>query len=170
MQYVFKSILYPYFYFSMNKITTYIFLFFSVTSVFSQKNFIKSFYRGDDGIQYFIKPVVYQTSEKEKLIVDFTLNVINDSVVKIVSNFSSQNNKVKKLIIESNSYTVLKLFDDFETKNIYSRYTFDLKFEDFKKLFSKQPIIIDNRKYFIKKSFRKRSRFIKENFIPKVNN
>lgn len=143
---------------------------FSVTSVFSQKNFIKSFYRGDDGIQYFIKPIVYQTSDKEKLIVDFTLNVVNDSVVKIVSNFSSQNNKVNKLIIESNSYTVFKLFDDFETKNMYSRYTYNLKFEDFKKLFSKQPVIINNRKYFIKKSFRKRSRLIKENFISKLDN
>ena len=98
------------------------------------------------------------------------MNVVNDSVVKIVSNFSSQNNKVNKLIIESNSYTVFKLFDDFETKNMYSRYTYNLKFEDFKKLFSKQPVIINNRKYFIKKSFRKRSRLIKENFISKLDN
>ena len=134
----------------MKHIVFYIFLIFSVTSVFSQKNFIKSFYRGDDGIQYFIKPIVYQTVNKEKLRVDFTLNVINDSVVKIVSNFSSQNNKIKELLIGSSSYTVYKLFDDYETKKIYSRYTFDLKFDDFKKMFSKEPIIIDNRNIFSK--------------------
>jgi len=154
----------------MKHIVIYIFLILSVTSVFSQKNFIKSFYRGDDGIQYFIKPIVYQTVNKEKLRVDFTLNVINDSVVKIVSNFSSQNNKIKELLIGSSSYNVHKLFDDYETKKIYSRYTFDLKFGDFKKLFFKEPIIIGNSKYFVKKSFRKKTNFIKENFIPKLYN
>ena len=154
----------------MKNIVFYIFLIFSVTSVFSQKNFIKSFYRGDDGIQYFIKPIIYQSVNKEKLRVDFTMNVINDSVVKIVSNFSSQNNKIKELIIGSSSYIVYKLFDDYETKKIYSRYTFDLKFDDFKKMFSKEPIIIDNSKYFLKKSFKKKTTFIKENFIPKLYN
>ena len=154
----------------MKHIVFYIFLIFSVTSVFSQKNFIKSFYRGDDGIQYFIKPIVYQSVNKEKLRVDFTLNVINDSVVKIVSNFSSQNNKIKELLIGSSSYIVYKLFDDYESKKIYSRYTFDLKFDDFKKMFSKEPIIINDNKYFLKKSFRKKTNFIKENFIPKLYN
>ena len=154
----------------MKHILYYIFLIFSVTSVFSQKNFIKSFYRGDDGIQYFIKPIVYQSVNKEKLRVDFTMNVINDSVVKIVSNFSSQNNKIKELLIGSSSYIVYKLFDDYETKKIYSRYTFDLKFDDFKKMFSKEPIIINDNKYFLKKSFRKKTNFIKEDFIPKLYN
>tara|TARA_A100000164_G_scaffold277822_1_gene249940 strand:+ start:775 stop:1239 length:465 start_codon:yes stop_codon:yes gene_type:complete len=141
----------------------------SVTSVFSQKNLIKSFFRGDNGIQYFIKPIVYQTSNKEKLSVDFTLNVINDSVVKIISNFSSLKNNMKKLIIGSSTYEVIKLFDDYETKKIYSRYTFDLKFRDFKKLFLLEPIIINYNKYFLKKSFRKRINLINENFISKLN-
>tara|TARA_B100001093_G_C26663199_1_gene942805 strand:- start:24 stop:491 length:468 start_codon:yes stop_codon:yes gene_type:complete len=155
----------------MKHILFLIFLIFSVTSVFSQKNFIKSFFRGDDGIQYFIKPIVYQTVNKDKLTVDFTLNVINDSVVKIVSNFSSQNSKIKKLLIGSSSFTPKKLFDDYETKKIYSRYTFVLKFDDFKKIFSKEePIIIDNSKFFLKKSFKKKTAFIKENFIPKLYN
>ena len=140
-----------------------------VTSVFSQKNLIKSFFRGDNGIQYFIKPIVYQTTNKEKLSVDFTLNVINDSVVKIISNFSSLKNNMKKLIIGSSTYGVIKLFDDYETKKIYSRYTFDLKFRDFKKLFLLEPIIINYNKYFLKKSFRKRINLINENFISKLN-
>ena len=140
-----------------------------VTSVFSQKNLIKSFFRGDNGIQYFIKPIVYQTSNKEKLSVDFTLNVINDSVVKIISNFSSLKNNMKKLIIGSSTYEVIKLFDDYETKKIYSRYTFDLKFRDFKKLFLLEPIIINYNKYFLKKSFRKKINLINENFISKLN-
>ena len=140
-----------------------------VTSVFSQKNLIKSFFRGDNGIQYFIKPIVYQTSNKEKLSVDFTLNVINDSVVKIISNFSSLKNNMKKLIIGSSTYEVIKLFDDYETKKIYSRYTFDLKYRDFKKLFLLEPIIINYNKYFLKKSFRKRINLINENFISKLN-
>tara|TARA_X000001036_G_scaffold102475_1_gene95723 strand:+ start:4626 stop:5090 length:465 start_codon:yes stop_codon:yes gene_type:complete len=140
-----------------------------VTSVFSQKNLIKSFFRGDNGIQYFIKPIVYQTNNKEKLSVDFTLNVINDSVVKIISNFSSLKNNMKKLIIGSSTYEVIKLFDDYETKKIYSRYTFDLKFRDFKKLFLLEPIIINYNKYFLKKSFRKRINLINENFISKLN-
>mgnify|MGYP001283519200 FL=1 len=140
-----------------------------VTSVFSQKNLIKSFFRGDNGIQYFIKPIVYQTTNKEKLSVDFTLNVINDSVVKIISNFSSLKNNMKKLIIGSSTYEVIKLFDDYETKKIYSRYTFDLKYRDFKKLFLLEPIIINYNKYFLKKSFRKRINLINENFISKLN-
>ena len=140
-----------------------------VTSVFSQKNLIKSFFRGDNGIQYFIKPIVYQTTNNEKLSVDFTLNVINDSVVKIISNFSSLKNNMKKLIIGSSTYGVIKLFDDYETKKIYSRYTFDLKFRDFKKLFLLEPIIINYNKYFLKKSFRKRINLINENFISKLN-
>ena len=141
----------------------------SVTSVFSQKNLIKSFFRGDNGIQYFIKPIVYQTTNKEKLSVDFTLNVINDSVVKVISNFSSLKNNMKKLIIGSSTYEVIKLFDDYETKKIYSRYTFDLKYRDFKKLFLLEPIIINYNKYFLKKSFRKRINLINENFISKLN-
>ena len=153
----------------MKHIVFLIFLIFSVTSVFSQKNFIKSFFRGDDGIQYFIKPIVYQTVNKDKLTVDFTLNVINDSVVKIISNFSSLKNNMKKLIIGSSTYEVIKLFDDYETKKIYSRYTFDLKFRDFKKLFLWDPIIIDSNKYFLKKSFRKKINLINENFISKLN-
>ena len=154
----------------MKHIVFLIFLIFSVSSVFSQKNFIKSFFRGDDGIQYFIKPIVYQTVNKDKLTIDFTLNVINDSVVKIVSNFSSQNSKIKKLLIGSSSFTPKKMFDDYETKKIYSRYTIVLKFDDFKKIFSKEPIIIDNSKFFLKKSFKKKTAFIKENFIPKLYN
>ena len=140
-----------------------------VTSVFSQKNLIKSFFRGDNGIQYFIKPIVYQTTNNEKLSVDFTLNVINDSVVKIISNFSSLKNNMKKLIIGSSTYEVIKLFDDYETKKIYSRYTFDLKYRDFKKLFLLEPIIINYNKYFLKKSFRKKINLINENFISKLN-
>ena len=155
----------------MKHIVFLIFIIFSITSVFSQKNFIKSFFRGDNGIQYFIKPIVYQTVNKDKLTVDFTLNVINDSVVKIVSNFSSQNSKIKKLLIGSSSFIPKKLFDDYETKKIYSRYTFVLEFDDFKKIFSKEePIIIDNSKFFLKKSFKKKTAFIKENFIPKLYN
>ena len=154
----------------MKQIIFFLFFVLSVTSVFSQKNLIKSFFRGDNGIQYFIKPIVYQTINKDKLTVDFTLNVINDSVVKIVSNFSSQNSKIKKLLIGSSSFTPKKLFDDYETKKIYSRYTFVLKFDDFKKIFSKEPIIIDNSKFFLKKSFKKKTAFIKENFIPKLYN
>ena len=153
----------------MKQIIFCLFFISSVTSVFSQKNLIKSFFRGDNGIQYFIKPIVYQTTNKEKLSVDFTLNVINDSVVKIISNFSSLKNNMKKLIIGSSTYEVSKLFDDYETKKIYSRYTFDLKFRDFKKLFLLEPIIINYNKYFLKKSFRKRINLINENFISKLN-
>lgn len=153
----------------MKQIIFCLFFISSITSVFSQKNLIKSFFRGDNGIQYFIKPIVYQTSNKEKLSVDFTLNVINDSVVKIISNFSSLKNNMKKLIIGSSTYEVIKLFDDYETKKIYSRYTFDLKFRDFKKLFLLEPIIINYNKYFLKKSFRKRINLINENFISKLN-
>ena len=153
----------------MKQIIFCLFFISSVTSVFSQKNLIKSFFRGDNGIQYFIKPIVYQTINKEKLSVDFTLNVINDSVVKIISNFSSLKNNMKKLIIGSSTYEVIKLFDDYETKKIYSRYTFDLKFRDFKKLFLLEPIIINYNKYFLKKSFRKRINLINENFISKLN-
>ena len=153
----------------MKQIIFCLFFISSVTSVFSQKNLIKSFFRGDNGIQYFIKPIVYQTTNKEKLSVDFTLNVINDSVVKIISNFSSLKNNMKKLIIGSSTYEVVKLFDDYETKKIYSRYTFDLKFRDFKKLFLLEPIIINYNKYFLKKSFRKRINLINENFISKLN-
>ena len=115
----------------MKLILFYFLLFSSVTTVFSQKSHIKSFFRGVDGIQYFIKPIIYQTVDKEKLTIDFTLNVINDTVIKIVSNFSSSKNKIKNLLIDSTSYSVNKLFDDFDSKKIYSRYTFDINFRDF---------------------------------------
>jgi len=154
----------------MKHLIFYIFLISSVSSVFSQKKLIESFYRGDNGIQYFIKPIVYQTVKKERLTVDFTLNVINDSVVKIVSNFTSQNNKIKYILIGSSRYNVKKLFDEVETKKIFSRYTFNLEFSDFKKIFSKEPINIKNSSYFLKKSFKKKTKFIRENFIPKLHN
>lgn len=154
----------------MKHLIFFIFLFSSVTSVFSQKKIIETFYRGDNGIQYFIKPLVYQTVEKERLTIDFTLNVINDSVVKIVSNFSSQNNKIKYLLIGSSRYNVKKMFDDFETKKVFSRYTFNIELSDFRKIFSEKPINIKDSSYFLKKSFKKKTKYIRENFIPKLYN
>lgn len=147
-----------------------IILFFFISSNFlnAQNNLIKTFYRGDKGVQYFIKPIKY-TNNKKSLILDFTLTVKNDSLKKIISNFSIPDNSLNDLVINNNKIKVKKLYDDYESKSPYSRYTMEINLNMLKYIFSSKEIVINDNVFTLKKSLQKKIEMLKQNFLKNLN-
>ena len=147
-----------------------IILFFFITSNFlnAQNNLIKTFYRGDKGVQYFIKPIKY-TNNKKTLTLDFTLTVKNDSLKKIISNFSISDNSLNDLVINNNKIKVKKLYDDYDSKSPYSRYTMEINLNMLEYIFSSKEIVINDNVFTLKKSLEKKIEMLKQNFIYNLN-
>ena len=100
---------------------------------------MKTFYRGDKGVQYFIKPIKFK-GDNQDLLIDFTINVRNDSVNKIVSNFSISDGNIKSFGIGDNKIDVKKLFDEYESREIYTRYNFELTLNNLRQIFFQKKI------------------------------
>lgn len=134
-------------------------LFFLIIPIllFSQKNHLKTFYRGDKGVQYFIKPIKFKGPDNKDLLIDFTINVINDSVNKIVSNFSISDGNIKTLDIGDKKIDVKKLFDEYESREIYTRYNFELTLNNLRQIFIQKQITIKTNNFQIRRSFVKES-------------
>lgn len=125
--------------------------------LFSQKNLLKTFYRGDKGVQYFIKPIKFKGPDNQDLLIDFTISVRNDSVNKIVSNFSISDGNIKSFGIGDNKIDVKKLFDEYESRKIYTRYNFELTLNNLRQIFFQKKITIETDNFHVKKSFEKES-------------
>lgn len=151
----------------MKKIIILFFLIIS-NSLNAQNNLIKTFYRGDKGVQYFIKPIKY-TNNKKTLTLDFTLTVKNDSLKKIISNFSISDNSLNDLVINNNKIKVKKLYDDYDSKSPYSRYTMEINLNMLKYIFSSKEIVINDNVFTLKKSLQKKIEILKQNFIYNLN-
>ena len=132
-----------------------IFLVFNV--LYCQKSHLKTFYKGENGTQYFIKPITFESIEKENISIDFTLNIDHEKNTEINSNFSISENRLDSIKIGNYSFGVNKLFDDYETKKYYSRYTFKLNLISLIELLDNGHIVLNEKKFYIKKSFKKKS-------------
>jgi hypothetical protein len=116
------------------------------TSTKSGKNLFESFFVGEEGTQYFIKPVLFSIEEtKEELVLDITFrykNMIKDSAIvnfsikgpMIYKNIDSL--KISNTNLEINSSNIKLLFNE-KTKNGFtSRFTTKIALNETKNLFN----------------------------------
>lgn len=130
---------------------------------------IKTFYKGEEGVQYFIKPLKFISNNKNELLLDFTIGVKNDTIRKIVSNFSISNNDLKVIVINDVKVPLEKLFEEYENKRTFSRYTSEFSFECLKDVFTGKVIYVGREVYRLKKSQNKKSNKIKETLISSLD-
>ncbi|MGQ1946377.1 hypothetical protein ACT3CD_04655 [Geofilum sp. OHC36d9] len=109
-----------------------------------QSKFYKTFFAGDEGIRYFIKPITLQ-NKKESIDIDITFTsntVLKDSAT---INYSLQTNqlinKLQKIFISNGTDTLYicnnhLLFLDRNKHNFTSRFSGRMPAEDLKKLFA----------------------------------
>ena len=103
------------------------------------------------------------------MILDFTLTVKNDSLKKIISNFSISDNSLNDLVINNNKIKVKKLYDDYDSKSPYSRYTMEINLNMLEYIFSSKEIVINDNVFTLKKSLEKKIEMLKQNFIYNLN-
>ncbi len=116
-------------------------------SIRTGKTDVASFYTGEEGTQYFIKPARFSSAEKHKQIsIDFTFRykptAIPDSVIM---NFSmvapAIYHRIDRLVISNTgasaeACSVELLFHENHKKQFVSRFTSKISFTDFKAVFA----------------------------------
>ena len=118
-----------------------------------------SFFRGAEGIQYFVKPVELGNSETKNTIeIDFLFSIVEQKVRNISSNFSAYNNsEIKDIQIGEITLSVSKLFDESLEDEVHSRYTMPLEFKQLKILLSESvPVSINGKMYLPSKKTTKK--------------
>lgn len=116
-----------------------------VGGVKSGKNLFETFYVGEDGTQYFIKPLAFSNSEnKDELAMDFTFRYKNEVKDSVIVNFAIQSEKIIKEIdqltisnttqnIESNKVELL--FNEKKKNDFYSRFSTKVSMIEFNRMF-----------------------------------
>lgn len=116
-----------------------------VGGVKSGKNLFETFYVGDDGTQYFIKPLGFSNPEnKDELAMDFTFRYKNEVKDSVIVNFAIQSEKIIKEIDQitlSNatqtiaSNKVELLYNEKKKKDFYSRFSTKISMVEFNRMF-----------------------------------
>ena len=139
----------------INNLKTFIVLIFAFTiygcvsikpaSVKSGKNLFETFYVGEDGTQYFIKPLNFLNSQnKEELRADFTFrykNEVKDSVTINFSLLSPKNLKnIDSLVFSNTNHKIVStnvelLFNEKASKLFKSRFSTKVSLLDFNQMF-----------------------------------
>lgn len=106
---------------------------------------VESYYRGEGKMVYFIKPVTFSNSEKQKMFIDFTYDHDNDTVRPVVCNYSIYSEepyrKVEDVSIALDDAAIptdsLKKFfverGKKKKKLWHNRYSFQVAYENFQK-------------------------------------
>jgi len=115
------------------------------TSSKANSKYYETFYVGDDGLQYFIKPLVFTASKNEQILMDFTFRYkkgVNSIATINFTQFSQVNLQqidgveinciVKSVLAERVSH----MFTGKEKDGVSSRFTFQIPLHDLKALFS----------------------------------
>jgi len=147
-------------------------------SVKSSKNLIETFYVGEDGTQYHIKPLTFTDSQnKEKIHLDFTFRYKNEVKDSVIINFSLLSSTIFKSIDSfslSNTTTKtiskdIRLMFNEKRKDLFvSRFSTKISLVDFNKMFENTDwtIIVTNKDicntYVSEKSTRKKITKLKE--------
>lgn len=140
-------------------------------SSFSQTKDVVSFFRGAEGVQYFVKPVELGNSETKNTIeIDFLFSIVERKVRNISSNFSAYNNsEIKDIQIGEIVLSVSKLFDESLEDEVHSRYTMPLELKQLKILLSDSgPISINGKMYLPSKKTTKKLQDIYKKLLFKV--
>ncbi len=111
----------------------------------SGKNHFETFYVGEAGTQYFIKPLLFVSEQpKDQLWVDFTFRYRNEIKDSVLMNFSIKGPSLYKTMdsliiasknIEVHSHRVDLLFNEKSRSGYNSRFTTTLGLNDTKELF-----------------------------------
>jgi hypothetical protein len=118
------------------------------SSTHSGKNNFESFYGGENGMQYFIKPILLKNMGKEEyLIADFTFRHRNEPTDSVTVNFSIEGNDLHRiidsLVISNNSISVATekvklLFNERGKRGYSSRFTAKVSLNDMVYLFEQR--------------------------------
>jgi len=121
------------------------------SGVKSGKNLYETFFVGEEGTQYFIKPIVFNSENKNRLFVDFTFRYkdkIKDSAFVNMSFFNTEIIKnIDSLKITNSSVSIVlknikSLFAERSQKEYKSRFSTKGSLADLNKLFDKNNWII----------------------------
>lgn len=116
-----------------------------VGGVKSGKNLFETFYVGEDGTQYFIKPLFFSNTEnKDVMDMDFTFRYKNEVKDSVIVNFAIRSEKIIKQIdrltlsnatqsIESNDVELL--FNEKRKNEFYSRFSTKITMVEFNQMF-----------------------------------
>ena len=123
----------------------------------SGKNYFETFYVGEEGTQYFIKPLLFKNNgAKEYLIVDITFRYKNEIKDSAIVNFSIKSPIIYKSIdslvfsntmIDIGCKKVEHLYSEKTSKSFVSRFTTRIALNEIMKMFnsSKWVFIIYNK-------------------------
>lgn len=113
----------------------------------SGKNLYETFYVGEEGTQYFIKPMSFESSKsnsEEKLLLDFTFRYKDQIKDSTILNLSIKGNllykKIDRMTIKNTNTdieikSVELLFNEKKSKEIVSRFTTSTSLLELKELF-----------------------------------
>ena len=128
----------------------------------SASNLFETFFVGDSGTQYFIKPIVFVNEDNDELLLDVTFKYRKDVVGKVDYKFSIVNPKVikdvKSVVISNSNATVnltdsSLLFNEAKKDLFVSRFSAVSELVDLKNIFDDPNwvIKIDDLKQFVPK-------------------
>ncbi|MDD2636080.1 MAG: hypothetical protein PHW82_11340 [Bacteroidales bacterium] len=119
----------------------------------SAKKLFETFYVGEEGTQYFIKPLVFSNNQnKEKMLIDFTFRYKTEIKDSVTVNFSllSPNifKKIDSLSLSNSANTIISqdfnlLFNKKEKKFFNSRFSAKISLIEFKDMFTKDDWTIN---------------------------
>ncbi len=111
----------------------------------SGKTYFETFYVGEEGSQYFIKPLLFKTEKvNEQLLVDITFRYKNEIKDSAILNFSIVSPLIYKTVdslkllnknLQIKTNKVKLLFNQKNTSDFISRFTTKFSLEEIKELF-----------------------------------
>lgn len=142
----------------------------------SGKKLFTTFFVGEDGTQYFIKPILLSNNDRSELLIDVTFRYknqikdsaiftfsLNDNIMYKMLDKITINSKNDKIIIENFDF----LFVEKYRKEYKSRYTFKISLSDLVKIFKYEELKLEIENEGIKKEFISNSKTKKK--IKKIN-
>lgn len=144
----------------------------STNYLFSQSNDFESFFRGKEGIQYFIKPLDFKSKDsKNEINIDFLFLINKNQFTKGSSNFSIIDSQdITFVEIEGKKINLEKIFDENSEKGMLSRYTMTLDLNDFVKIFKySMSIKIKNTDYYPSNKSLKKLELIHDKLLSRIS-
>ncbi|MDD2386231.1 MAG: hypothetical protein PHP52_05555 [Bacteroidales bacterium] len=146
----------------------------------SGKKLVETFYVGEEGSQFFIKPLAFYNiqSKEEKIIIDFTFRYKNEVKDSVIANFSLQSSTIFKSIdslsLSNISNKIISLdirlmFNETRKGLFDSRFTTKFSLLEFKEMFKNNDWTIkvyqenDCNTYVSQKKTKKTIKIIQDN-------
>lgn len=117
----------------------------------SAQRLFETFFVGEDGTQYFIKPLEYKNADKDKLFIDYTFrykNAVKDSVTmnfSVYFDFIIKNFEEFELVSDNYSLKTDKvdfMFTEKQKKEFHSRFSVKMPFSQVLKIFKDETFKI----------------------------